>query len=300
MANTHKNQHFVPSSYLAAWCDSNTPHGQTPYVWKFSKDGTQIKKKSPKKLFYQKDMYTIFTEDGERDLRLEMSLSRVESRFSRIRSEKLEKHLPLTSEEQLILCMFTAAMFSRTKSFEKHQSGQWSSVLDWMNRVNAAFNDASPEELKKMIRALQTPVNNENENISIEDIRDLVDNPVQNLLSVNVMECAPLLFKRPNIILEANGSSSFITSDNPCVWYDTSIYQRPRPFGAGGLISPTLEITLPLSPNQMLFFGSQLKLTGVYMFIEDVEIIDNLNKRTRIFADQFCVTNCSSIRAEWM
>ena len=35
----HKKQHWVPESYLTAWCDPGTPADQEPYVWRFSKDG---------------------------------------------------------------------------------------------------------------------------------------------------------------------------------------------------------------------------------------------------------------------
>lgn len=78
----HKRQHYIPSSYLKAWCDPSTPSGQTPYVWRFSKDGNQNNKEVPQKIFYETDMYTIYTQDGERDLTLEYNLSRVEGEFS--------------------------------------------------------------------------------------------------------------------------------------------------------------------------------------------------------------------------
>jgi hypothetical protein len=58
----HKRQHYVPKSYLQAWCDPNCPPGQTPYVWVFSKGGGRVRKKSPEKLFRETDMYTVRTD----------------------------------------------------------------------------------------------------------------------------------------------------------------------------------------------------------------------------------------------
>jgi hypothetical protein len=76
-----KNQHFIPRSYLAAWCDPTTPAGHEPYVWRFDKDGTNRRKKSPANLFSETDTYTITTADWKRDLTLENGLAELESRF---------------------------------------------------------------------------------------------------------------------------------------------------------------------------------------------------------------------------
>jgi hypothetical protein len=51
----HKSQHFIPRSYLAAWRDPETPEGQEPYVWRFSKDGSQSKNKAPQNIFTETD-----------------------------------------------------------------------------------------------------------------------------------------------------------------------------------------------------------------------------------------------------
>src|SRR5260221_4278270 len=105
----HKRQHYIPVSYLEAWCDPDTPLGQTPYVWRFSKDGEQKSNKAPHKIFYETDMYTIYTKDKERDLHLEYNLSKIEGLFAKLRVKKLKQRQVLTSQEALILCAFVAA-----------------------------------------------------------------------------------------------------------------------------------------------------------------------------------------------
>jgi hypothetical protein len=291
----HKKQHFIPSSYLEAWCDPNTPAGQTPYVWRFSKDGNQISKKAPQKIFYETDMYTRVTPEGDRDLYLEYTLSRVESEFAKMRTRKLGRKQKITSQEHLFLCVFVAAMFSRTKAYAKHQSGQWQNIVDMTEKIQAIMDKATPEERKQMSAALSSPLAKSERSFSIEKARELAEKPLQTMLSLNVAEIAPLLFERPYLILEAPIGNSFITSDDPCVWFDPASYQNPRPFGAGGLISPTLEITLPLSPKQMLFFGSKLIVSSLYFPVEN-EIVDNLNKRTRLFSDEFFVSNKPKVK----
>lgn len=295
----HKKQHFIPSSYLEAWCDPNTPPKQTPYVWMFSKDGSQVSKKAPQKIFYETDMYTIITPEGDRDLHLEYNLSRVESEFAKVRTRKIGRKQRTTSQEHLVLCMFVAAMFARTKAYGKHQSNQWQQVLDMAEKIQVVMDKATPEERKRMSMALSSPHTKNQKSFSVDEARELAEKPIQSLLSANVMYTAPFLFERPYLILEAPMGSSFITSDDPCVWFDPANYESPRPFGAGGLVSPTLEITLPLSPKQMLFFGSKLIASGLYMPIEN-ETVDNLNRRTRLFSDEFFISNNSKVKLSWL
>ena len=295
----HKKQHYIPASYLEAWCDPNTPSGHIPFVWRFSKDGSQVSKKSPKKIFYETDMYTIVTPEGDRDLNLEYNLSKVESEFAKVRTRKLGRKQKITSQEHMVLCMFVAAMFARTKAYAKHQSSQWQKALDMAEKIQAVMDKATPEERKRMSAALSSPHTKNEKSLSMEEVREIVEKPIQSMLSANVVQTAPLLFEKPFLILEAPIGNSFITSDNPCVWFDPADYQNPRPFGAGGLISPTLEITLPLSPKQLLFFGGKLIVSGLYLPAEN-EMVDNLNKRTRLFSDEFFVSNNSKVKPSWL
>lgn len=118
----HKRQHYVPKSYLKAWQDPARPPKQTPYVWIFPKEERSGRRKSPEKILRETDMYTIHTDDGERDLGLETNLSRLEREFSKLRRGKLSKRLPLSEEEIAYLCVFTASMLARTKGHAAHTS----------------------------------------------------------------------------------------------------------------------------------------------------------------------------------
>ncbi len=85
----HRKQHTVPESYLTAWCDPETPEGQEPYVWRWLKDGTEVRRKAPRNIFYEMEIYTLKTPDGSRDLRLEGMLSGLEAAFATNQARKV-------------------------------------------------------------------------------------------------------------------------------------------------------------------------------------------------------------------
>ena len=294
----HKRQHYIPNFYLQAWCDPNCPVGQTPYVWRFSKDGTQVRNKSPEKIFYEKDFYTIRAEDGERDLILESNLSRLEGEFSTLRKDKLSKRLPLSSKDHLILCMFVAAMYGRTKAYKEHWSKQWQRALELGERMQQWMDNASSDDRNRMAKTLSEPHADREDGLSLEDVRKMVEQPIQETLSGIVTDVSPMLFKIPLIIMETSPTLGFITSDAPCIWFDPAVYKKPVPSWAGGLVSPTIEITLPLSPFQTLFFGKELIVSGIYLPVDEVTV-ENLNKRTRLGAHEYFVSNHKESRASW-
>lgn len=286
----NKRQHIVPRSYLNAWCDPQCPEGQTPYVWVFSKDGTEVDNKSPEKIFRENDFYTVH-EDGQRDLTLEDNLSRLESEFASVRRNKLDKRLRLSSKEEFILCMFVMAMYGRTKAYKEHWSEQWQKALEFAEHFRGVMAAASPEERKRLASALPDGEVEKEKGLSMDDVRKMVERPIQNSLSTVVTEISPLLFNIPFIIVEAPENLDFITSDAPCVWFD--------PSGPPGLSSPDIEITLPLSPRQMIFFGRKLIARGIYLPFKDATTLESLNRRTRLNAHEHFIFNHNKARDSW-
>ena len=140
----HKNQHFIPKSYLSAWCDPNTPPQQTPYVWIFTKDGKQSDNKAPHNILYETDTYTIKSADGSRDLKLERGLCELESRFVHVRDKKICKEKPLGQEEHFYLCAFMAAMLARTKAQREHHKEQWGGLLKDLDEMIKARRNENP------------------------------------------------------------------------------------------------------------------------------------------------------------
>jgi hypothetical protein len=68
-------------------------------VWVWSKDGTQVRRKAPEKIFCETEFYKVHGPNGERDLTIEHNLSRLEAEFSKLRRLKLERRKSLSEHE---------------------------------------------------------------------------------------------------------------------------------------------------------------------------------------------------------
>ena len=108
MADSHKDQHWVPRAYLNAWCDPACPVLYAPYVHVFRRDGTPCGQRAPRNLFTENNLYTIRRDDGRRDLRLEHGLSKIEDEFAQLRPT-IERREVLDQEDCVWLRTFAAA-----------------------------------------------------------------------------------------------------------------------------------------------------------------------------------------------
>lgn len=287
----YSRQHYVPQSYLKAWCDPETPSGQTPYVWRFEKEKRVGVRKSPEKIFYERDMYTICAPDGGRDLRMEHGLSSLESEFARVRETVLVERQPITDENRFVLCAFTAAMHARTVASRDHWSSQWQQVVDMGDRMQESL-ERNPEA----VPPLHMPGRYEDGGFTHEDVRKLAKEPLQHMLWPMIDGESKGLYLLKLAVFEAEPGSAFITSDAPCVWFDPEAFKRPPMFQSPGLAYPTLEVTLPISPREALFFSHQ-DILG-YRRLPS-KIVHELNRRTRFRANQHFISHENRPNERW-
>lgn len=285
----YKRQHYIPQSYLNAWVDKGTPDNYVPYVWVISRGKTEPIKKSPSNLFVESDFYTIVDEDGERDVRTEKILSVVESNFSKVRREKIEGRRTIDKNDKSILCSFTAAMHARTKARAEHTSDQWKKVLDMGKRMQDWMETASDVEKKSMASISQSG-RSSNNSFTLNEVENIVDNPIQSVMAQEIVVTLDFLYVIPMAILTTSDPVGFITSDAPCAYFDPALLENQPPFGAGGFISPSLEVTLPLSPSSCLFFSSGIISDCVYLDIDNT-MLEQINMRRKLFCRKSIILN---------
>lgn len=294
----HKKQHFVPQSYLRAWCDANVPKGHEPYVWLFERDGSNPRRKAPENIFHETDLYTINSPDGGRNLVLEHGLSQLEGRFVSIRDRRLNVRQPINDEERLLLCTFIAATHERTPARRDHLAGEWGKVKAMADRLADWAKTASPEQ--RQAASHEGP--RSGAEISYEEVKLAAEKPLQTLMLPAITGIVPYLYRLDLAIFNCDEDDGFITSDNPCVWFDADACKRPPQFQSPALMYPTIEITLPISPSQIVLLNRR----GISGYIpiggsdpRRRRVVDEFNRRTRFGCRQYFVNNSSTINRVW-
>lgn len=292
----HKKQHYIPKCYLKAWCDQNCPPNQTPYIWVFEKESRKGRRKAPENIFHETDMYTLRDENGGRDLTIEHGLSQLEGMFTIIRNKKFNYSRDLDSQEHFIICVFIAAMHSRTRSQLDHMSEQWRGPLKIADDLAEKMKTATVEEKRSMARISSFGSSSNRGSFTHEQVRAMVENPAGTVLLPMIRAVAPLLAKLDFSILYTDTKPGFITSDSPCIWFDPDAYKRPPLYRGPALMYETIEITLPISPTQCILLNRQGVNGYTYMPENSVK---EFNRRVRFHSSESFVVNQNFVNEFW-
>jgi hypothetical protein len=268
-------QHTVTSAYLSAWCDPNTPEGQTPYVWIMSRDGKVVKNKAPKKIFRENNFYTVYNDDGTRNLVLEKYLHEVEDNFLRAR-RVIQNHGPPSDQDVRALILFISSSFARTKLQKEQQSDIWTELLEIYQALG--IQNIQPDLYRQVEIYKKQPM----------------PYHIGNFLNITT----PVLSRMNITILETTREEGFVTSDNPALWLDPSITMPNKPISFFGLGSPLLDIFFPISPNFLVELSwSQ---PDSYVPIDSqTQMIEEINKMTVMNSEEFVVMNHNSPNPYW-
>lgn len=282
----HKNQHWIPQGYLKAWCDPLVPPRHEPYVWQFSKDGSSVRKKAPKNIFWESELYTLDGAVG-RDLEVEHGLGDIESEFVKVREQKLSRNLPLTAEERMSVCAFVAAMQSRTPFQVDHWRSNWERVAEMGRKMQEKVDAGHPTSHS---------LPGSGPSFSQAEVERLATAERGKWVAMMIEMQLPILSEMNLSIFSSKDALGFITSDSPCVWYDPQSHLWPSHMRSPGLGKRTIEVTLPCSPSQMLALTWVLPPGPIT--IGD-SLLHELNRRTRFHAREHFVARTNRTRPEW-
>src|SRR5712692_5537935 len=94
------------------------------------------KKKAPEKSFTATDRYTVTLPNGQRNLVVENTLAGLENAFVSVR-KRIQRREKLTTRDRGTLCLFTAAMQSRTIRAGDHwqeTAQQIHGIVSWLEQ----------------------------------------------------------------------------------------------------------------------------------------------------------------------
>jgi Protein of unknown function (DUF4238) len=267
-------QHLIPNCYLKAWCDPRTPEDQTPYIWRIARDGSTKRNKAPEKSFTATDRYTITLPTGEKDLVVENTLAGLENAFVSVRA-KIEREEEITREDRATLCLFTAAMHSRTKSAGDH----------WQRTT---------QELHDMVSSMERQ--HSLEPTTSRQTGRLVEIAPQYLVMAMLEVAAPIYFSMEMSIFVAKDELGFITSDSPCVWFNPKAHTFPPFYRSPGLAQTDTEVTMPLTPRHLLFISHRKH--AFYIPVAQ-HVVDEANRLTRAHSANEFVSWKGETRPYW-
>lgn len=239
------------------------------------------RKKSPTNIFHENNMYTI-SKNGERNLKIEDALGAVETKFPSIR-DKLLKFDSLDYKDHALLCGFVATMYARTRSQLNNFSENWKQPLGFLQAMDK-WKFKEKYNITPLISTGSVAAN-----FTIEEVKVMVENPEQHIMPQIIQELAPRLTLLDIAVFHTDDPIGFITSDSPCIWYD---FTERLP----SLDSKTIELSMPISPNRLVVFNNA-GVTGYFKI--ETDYLDELNRRTRLYARSNFVVNQNQVRNIW-
>lgn len=286
----HCNQHYVPISYLKAWCDPDVPPRYEPHVWRIPKNGGDGQRKAPKNIFAETDFYTLHLPDGQRDLSLEHGLATLEDKFCQIRDTRIASREPLNREEKVWFCAFIAAMHFRTRAQRNAFQQQWGHALDVAEDLQRALATMTSEQLQKH-RPHRSLGGARGQSLTIDDVKKLAKEPIQRMLPSIIEADLPVLAGMNLSIFTTEDDIGFITSDHPCVRFVPGGGRRPPMIHAR-----RIEVTMPVSPNSLAL----LCWADVPAYEKGTPAeLDNANRLQQIACDEYFIVRRNATKAVW-
>jgi hypothetical protein len=269
-----KNQHVIPQCYLKQFVDPNTPADQEPYVWIFGRDSKKGKKRAPKNILTETDIYTFELRDAGKDYVLERTLAQIESDYASVFEESISRKVPLDQKEHAILCAFVAATLQRTMKQKRH-------IEDFYGRLKTMVEDM--EKAHGIAPELSLQLAQEEEDAH------------KMMLILGLPYITSMLGKMNLAFLCADGRSSFITSDAPCSLFNPELqWQR---FYGPGFGQKHVEVTMPLCPEICVLFSWANNVRG-YLGI-DQDMVHEVNRHVFGSSHEYFIANSPKLRRRW-
>ena len=128
-----------------------------------------------------------------------------------------------------------------------------------MEDLEKRSKTAGPEELAAMS---SPPSADARQSMTLDDVRHVTSSPMEHTLGPYFAAELPHLLNMRCTVLCTPSDPGFITSDAPVVWFSPEWHKKPPMFQSPSLSDPLLEISMPVSPSQMLILSTKPLLLG--------------------------------------
>lgn len=259
-----------------------------PYVWTFDLSGGAGRKRAPRNLFTETDIYTISMPDGSRDLRIEHELSKLEKGLRTLITDFVAPRRQLPHPRQLRLIAFIAAMHGRTPQAREIQRTLWQDELDVAELQEGDIATSSASERERAAEVSRLPPSSQ---VRLDNLRRAADSPMQFLLPRAIDDGLPMLSQMTMTIMYTD-EPSFITSDSPVTWFDPTVARDEFLTHKSSLSDKGIQVAMPLSPwHAIILHHPKTPFVKPVRYISaSASITAALNRRTVHYADKAIVS----------
>jgi len=249
-----KGQHFIPRMHLEYFAGSE-PVGQ---VWTYDAATGKSWSCVPKETAVQSHFYSVPTDDGSMDTRIEQALSQFEGRAAPVYGDLVAFKIP-QGQARAHFAEFLALMFARTPAMRRMQAeviGQGLQIQQYAYATHAGRFAKLMERYEADSGKALTPEEKENARQAMLDPSGyrLEIPQTMTLHSLGIADkLAPIFFEMHWALIEPE-HGFFVTSDNPVVRLVDPSTRHPM-YGDHGFLNKTSEVTFPLTPKLMLLMS---------------------------------------------
>jgi hypothetical protein len=206
--------HYVPQFYLKEFIEETPPEGHEPYLWVYDFAKAQWKKKAPKNIDFEINLYAFIEDPQKISYEIETAFSNLECEMASILKERIKTRQCLSDYERAVVAEFVAIMMTRTVEFKDR-------LDNFISKIASKFLQmyvGNPPEFRFLIEKYKRetgkdfPEINENvlSNIDIQTSRDfllgMMIAPISEIKKCVYLMNWSFVFSRDNF---------FITSDSP-------------------------------------------------------------------------------------
>lgn len=265
-----KKCHITPQFYLKEFIEETPPEGQEPYLWVFDFGKAGWKKKAPKNIAYELDLYAFINNSGIKSFEIEEAFSKLEGEMSTVFRNKIKNRQCLSDYERAVASEFVAIMMTRTIKFKDAINCFVSDIANKFLQMFLArsqdFDNLRHEYKRKTGKDFPKIDANTLSNIKIEAAHDF-------LLGMMI---APVTEIRKDILIMNwtflySHNNHFITSDSPVVFYTSSPLSK---FEGVGIYNS--EIYFPLSKNICMIISWNFRLRS-FLDVPNT-VVERINK----------------------
>lgn len=265
MKTETKKQHYVPRFLLRNFTTSNKKN----QLFVFNKRTGKKFKTSPEQIAHENRFYDFELKNGT--VSLESLFTDIETRTAPIIRKIIENGnlLKITNEEKEYLSIFILYQQGRTKhAFEEFK------------------NNLMRPYLKNILKLISPPP----EGINIDDIDVKIDDDFCKIFVLKSTEIIAIKFHqeiscRDWILFKKAEGTSFIIGDHPVIM-DNNISLKP--YGNLGLLSPGVEIYMPLSSEFLLGIQNRGNIFEPKTLVDcNYENMRYFNSRQVIYAESY-------------